>query len=239
MRSKHLGFMLAAFVAATGPQVCGATVLFDISMTTSPLIGDPAAPFSLEFQFNDGSGSNDGNNTVILDQFAFGPGGGPLGLPSAVGGVTGDLGTSVTLVDNSFFNQFIQQFTPGATLQFRVSSTTNLDAGGVPDEFTFSILDQSGTEIPTVGFFDVFVQLDIDSANPVPTSFGSDTLRNTAAGGAPIDVAAPVVAASAPEPATAGSLLASLLLFAASYKSNSRRARVRGEATPSPASNRA
>ena len=177
------GFAALVLLGAACPAVSRAGVVaFNVSMNTAPLVGDPAAPFSLEYQFNDGSGTNDGNNSVTLDNFNFGSGGGPVGAPSTTGGVTGDLGTTITLNDTSFFNQFIQQFNPGNALSFRVSLSTNVDPGGAPDEFTFAILDSGSTEIPTLGFFDVFVDISIDSSNPVPVSFGSDTSRNRPAG---------------------------------------------------------
>jgi hypothetical protein len=192
-------------------RVCTADVVYNVSMDTAPLKNNAAGPFSLEFQFTDGSGASDGNNTITLDQFSFGADGGLVGAPSTFGSTTGDLATSLSFTDSSFFNQFIQEFKPGNELQFRLTTTTNIDPGGVPDEFTFSILDNSGTELPTLGFFDVFVQLDISSAKPTPQSFASDTSR-AAAGGAPVDLSAPSISA-VPEPR--GGLLVCLFLLLA------------------------
>ena len=45
-----------------------------ITLATAPLAGNPGAPFSLDFQFTDGSGTNDGNNTLTLTNFNFGGG---------------------------------------------------------------------------------------------------------------------------------------------------------------------
>src|SRR5437868_15463863 len=84
-----------------------ASIIYDISVNATPLIGHSAGPFSLEFQLNDGSGIGDGNNTVVLSNFAFGAGGGQAGSPILNGGTTGALGSSVTIRDSSFFNQFI------------------------------------------------------------------------------------------------------------------------------------
>ena len=183
-----------------------AGVLFDISMNTAPLMSHAAGPFSLEFQLNDGRGTGDANNTATLSSFAFG-GGAPMGLPTVAGGSNGNLSSSVNLTDSSFFNQFIQGFTPGSMLQFRLSLTTNVDSGGTPDQFSFAILDKNNTEIPTLAgsFFDVFVSIDIESSNPTVTTFASDTMRSPAAGGLPITIAAPQVtpvAPSVPEPST-------------------------------------
>jgi hypothetical protein len=116
-------------------------------MNTAPLAGHTAGPFSLEFQLNDGSGTNDGNNTASLSNFLFN-GGAAVGSPTLNGGASGNLTSGVTLTDNSFFNQFIQGFTAGSTLSFRLSLSTNVGSGGTPDQFSFAILDKTGTEIP-------------------------------------------------------------------------------------------
>jgi hypothetical protein len=160
-------------------SIAHAGVVYNISMNTAPLGGHPASPFSLEFQLNDGSGTNDGNNTATLTNFVFN-GGAAVGSPTLTGGATGNLTSGLSLTDSSFFNQFIQGFMPGGTLSFQLSLSTNIDSGGTPDQFSFAILDKTGTELPTLapGFFDVFVQIDIDSANPLVRTFGTDTSRS-------------------------------------------------------------
>jgi hypothetical protein len=167
----------------------------------------------VEFQLNDGSGTGDSNNTAILNDFLLN-GGGPAGSPTLNGGANGNLTSGVTLTDNSFFNQFIQSFTPGSALSFRLSLSTNMDSGGTPDQFSFAILDKTGAELPTLapGFFDVFVQIDIDSASPIVRTFGTDTSRTPAGGGPAINIAAPVAASAVPEPGTI--LLFPTFLFA-------------------------
>src|SRR4051794_1904888 len=135
---------LALFLAI--PSLCGAAAIYDISLDTSPLIGHTASPFSLAFQFNDGSGLGDGNNTSVLSAFQYGSGGSAAGSPILFGGASGSLTSGVTIVDNSFFNAFIQPFVPGSLLSFRLQTSTNLDVGGTPDEFSFSILDNTLTE---------------------------------------------------------------------------------------------
>jgi hypothetical protein len=179
-----------------------AAVIYNISMDTAPLIGHAAGPFSLEFQINDGRGIGDANNTATLTNFLF-SGGGAVGGPTLTGGATGNLTSAVSLTDSSFFNQFIQGFTPGNGLSFWLSLSTNLDSGGTPDEFSFAILDHTGTEIPTLAsFFDVFVQIDINSTNPVVRTFATDTSRMPEGGGGPINIAAPTSTpvSSVPEP---------------------------------------
>src|SRR6185312_13251794 len=100
----------------------------EVTLNTAPLIGDTAGPFSLVFQLTDGSGIGDGNNTVTISNFQFGSGG-PSGSPTTFGGVSGDVGSTVTLVDSSFLNYLIQPFTPGTTLEFTVTTTNNVDSG--------------------------------------------------------------------------------------------------------------
>jgi hypothetical protein len=201
-----------------------AAVMYNISMNTAPLIGHAAGPFSLEFQLNDGRGIGDANNTATLTNFLFN-GGAAVGSSTLTGGATGNLSSGVSLTDSSFFNQFIQGFTPGSALSFRLSLSTNVDSGGTPDEFSFAILDHTGTEIPTLAsFFDVFVQIDIDSANPVVHTFATDTSRTPEGGGGPINIASPTATpvSSVPEP-TRLSLTLSGLAALVAWKHRPRR----------------
>jgi hypothetical protein len=182
--------------------IAHAGVIYNINMNTAPLVGHSAGPFSLEFQLNDGSGTGDANNMAILNNFLFN-GGAAVGSPTLTGGATGNLVSGITLTDSGFFNQFIQGFTPGSSLSFRLNLSTNVDTGGTPDQFTFAILDRTGTELPTLApsFFDVFIQVDIDSANPLVHTYGTDTNRIPAGGGSAINIAAPTATAVAtPEP---------------------------------------
>jgi hypothetical protein len=149
--------------------------VFNVSIDTSTLSGSP----SLDFQFVDGSGGGDGNNTVTLSHFQFGAGGSWTGP------------TTVQLKDNQFFTDFTKSFTPGSTLSFEVSLTTAVDAGGVPDRFTFALLDAGGHEIPTLGSADEFIGIDITSANPTIESYGSDPGRSLFSIGAPTISAVP------------------------------------------------
>jgi hypothetical protein len=181
-------------------------------MNTAPLIGDPAGPFSLDFQLDDGSGTGNGNNTAVLSDFNFG-GGAPAGAPSLIGGATGNAGTALSITESSFFNEFVQQFTPGSRLDFHLQLSTNLERGGVPDEFSFAILDNTGSELPTRSFFDVFLDIDINSSNPSVQTFASNARQSPVAGGPPIHIAAPTArVASVPEPGTV-ELLAPVLIL--------------------------
>jgi hypothetical protein len=181
-----------------------------VTLDTAPLQGDAAGPFSLVFQLTDGSGTGDGNNSVALSNFLFGTGG-PSGMPTTFGGVIGSVGSTVTLVDTSFLNYFIQPFTPGTTLEFTVATTNNVDAGGIPDGFAFSISDKTGQNIPTQAgpFADMFISIAFDSSNPAITAFASDTTRSPAGGGGPIDLGAPIVQV-VPEPSGIGLLAVGL-----------------------------
>ena len=212
---------LPLFAAALLPGVAVADVIYNVSIGTAPLISDAAGPFSLDFQFTDGSGANDGNNSIVVNNFSFGAGA-VTGSPSISGSVTGDIAGGFTMTDSAFFNEFLQGFTPGATLGFTVRLTTNIDAGGVPDEFSFAILDHTGAEIPTLGPFDVMLLADINSSNPSLLGFASDTSRNPAGGGAPISLGAPVVTSAVPEPSAGWLLLGAVAMLTGRARSRSK-----------------
>ncbi|MBI3772868.1 MAG: NF038129 family PEP-CTERM protein [Gammaproteobacteria bacterium] len=185
-----------------------ANVVYTVNLNTSAING--AAGYALAFQLNDGSGLSDNNNTVMLSNFSFGGGSagscGVAGNCEPLGGASGDasLVSGITLTDSDFFNSFAQRFTPGNTLSFKLDMTTNLDAGGTPDAFGFSILDITGTPLPTLDASgaDTLLSFDIDSSNPTLLSFatapGSEVALN-----APTYVLAPPNG-QVPEP---GSLL--------------------------------
>ena len=181
-------------------------VSFNFTIDTTSLAPQPTPPkpFALDFQFLDGDHTR--SNTVTLSQFAFGAGGGPHGSPTTAGGASGDLSGTVTLTDSSFFNEFIQGFTPSGShpLRFLLTLTTNPEPG-TPDAFTLAIFDSSGTEIPT-SFFGAFAQIDITNPLTINT-YASDT--STAPPGCPtcpaLDIAAPLVTTATspvPEPGT-------------------------------------
>jgi hypothetical protein len=197
---KMIRLSVLALVALTVAQ---ADVFYDVVMDTSPLIGHSAGPFSIAFEFADGSGIGDGNNALFVSGFDFGSGG-PSGLPLTFGSVGGDLSTSVVITDASPDNIFVQSFVPGNTLSFLLEMTTNVDAGGTPDEFIMSILDNTFTPIPTLSNSPAnpFLQIDIDSSNPTVQTFSSDSTQAPAGGGDPISIAAPLVTA-VPEPSSA------------------------------------
>jgi hypothetical protein len=208
------------------PGSVRADAIYDVSIDTAALTSSSSGPFSLDFQFTDGSGTNDGNNTVTLSNFSFGAGS-PTGSAATTGTVSGDLTGGFSLTDSDFFNEFTQTFTPGNTLSFTVDLTSNVDAGGVPDEFSFAILDSTGSEIPTLGTFDILLLADIDSSQPTLYGFASDPSRGTVATGESIDLEAPVITSptsQVPEPSF-------LLLLASGLSILALRRRSQGDTT--------
>lgn len=185
-----------------------ADVIFNFTLNTSdPSFSNaPPGPLSLGFQFADGSGTGDGNNSITLSNFNFG-GGGPSGSPLMAGSATGDLSSSVTFTDATPTNLFLQGFTPGSSLSFSIDMTTNVDPGGIPDEFILSLLDSTLSPIPTTSSSPLFplLVIDIDSANPSVQTFGVDGTQQPAAGGF-VNFGAPAVTpaqpSSVPEPAS-------------------------------------
>lgn len=210
MKTRILTALAICFLLSTAAQ---ATAIYTVTMDTSALAGHPAGPFYLEFQLIDGDGTGDGNNTVVLNNFLFGTGGGALPGPFTIGSVTGDFSAGITLSDSEFFNLYEQGFTPGDWLSFTVWTTLNADSGPTPDQFSFAILDNTESQLPTAGFFDVFLYHDLNPGS-VPQVFASDPNRDPIGGGTGITMDAPTVQ-DIPEPCTWTMLLAGLPIFAA------------------------
>lgn len=198
----------AGLLLVTGSQ---AQLLFHVSLNTAPLVGNANGPFSLDFQLTDGSGANDANNTAHISNLDFGGGGSASGTPTLTGGAAGALGTTVTLTDSQFFNELYQTFTPGASLDFDVNLTTNLDGGGTPDQFVFGILDSTLSNLPTTDPGGAFVVVDLDSASPTIQTFAA--IAPYAALGAPTIT---VPQAMVPEPG-ALALLTGMVLTGAGF----------------------
>jgi hypothetical protein len=185
----HLGCLSLLYsVFSIGASAGYADVRTTCHLNTSSLVGHRAGPFSIAFQLKDSSVIGDSNNTITLTNFQFG-GGRPTGSPTAMGGVTGDLSSAVRLIDSAFLNYFLQQFVPGSELSFTLTSTANVDTGQLADQFSFSILDNTGAEIPTltgIAFLDAFAILELNSSTPSLQTFASDPNRAPAGGGNPI-----------------------------------------------------
>lgn len=217
MNSKTLSASCAAlatmFVLTAG--TAHADLLLDVTLNTTPLTtagAAAAAPFALAFQLVAGSQFN--NNTATISDFKYGTGGSAgSGCPPAVspcifGGASGDINSSVSLNTSAAFNALVEMFTPGSSLSFLLDLTTNVDTGGTPDAFAFSILDSSGSSIPTLDptTADTLLTINIDSASPTILTNATDPSRNTLGGaGPPITMNAPTVASPTspvPEPGT-------------------------------------
>ena len=195
-----LGLIACAFLFLVA-SICRADVTFDVSIDTSALMGHPAGPFYIDFQLNDGSGDySSGVNTATISNFIF-DGGDPTGTPQLLGGATGSLTNpnGVTLTDNAhFINEFFQPFTPGRSLKFTVSMTTNVDPGLTPDAFSFSILDNRLSPVPTTNFADAFLFVNINSATITAADlrnsiFASNPTQPPLAGGDGIAISKPDV----------------------------------------------
>lgn len=172
-----LGVVLLATLG-TVPATSQADTIFNVTLDTTALQGNS---FGLLFQLNDGSQTGDSNNTATISNFIFG--GGTAGdcatfpqLCVPDGGASGNITTTLGLIDSSPFNSFLQQITPGTSLSFQVDLTTNVDGGGTPDVFTFGILDATtNSPLPTQdpNGSDTLLTVNIDSANPTISSYGS------------------------------------------------------------------
>ena len=189
-------FAALVFLACAAAR---ADISFHVDIDTSILQGNAGGPYQLAFQLVDGSGSNDANNSAVLSGFNF-AGGAVSAPPSLSGGAAGNLATSATLTDSSFFNAIVQSFSPGGHLRFDVTLGTAIDAGATPDEFSLAILDGQGNEIPTTDPAGAFIVLDLDSAQPRVQTFAA--AGGYSAMGAPIVTLNPAV----PEPGSSALL---------------------------------
>ena len=167
---RRVGIAVAVACLAIAPA-CHA-YLFTVTIDTSGLLGDPAGPFTLDYQLIDGSGGpGDGNNTVSINNFSYGGGGAPFGPVSTIGGASGNLSSGlVSITDTVFWNEFYQSFAAGSTLKFDLNLTTNSDAPSpTSDQFVFFVLDNALVPVQTtdltVGRGAVLV-VDINSATP-------------------------------------------------------------------------
>jgi PEP-CTERM motif len=233
-----LTFALATLLLA--PAGAPAGQIYEVSLNTAPLEGNTAGPFSLDFQF-----IGTGNNTVTLSNFQFGGGAadtfgtGLFDNLYSSGSFSGSASSSVTLTDTAnFYNEFTQQFTPGSSLSFQVSLTTNV-ALPTPDQFSFGILDSAGNDIPMLnsptGSF-LVVTLN-SSTSPQVQTFANDPTVPDAASGGVIASTGPVQAPGAnpvPEPASLV-LLAMGMTALCGWKLRARRQRERS-ASPCPLS---
>lgn len=197
---------------------------YHVSLDASPLVTSDAGPFTIDFQLTSGIALDGGRTQAMIDNITFG-GGAATGSPTLVGGASGSLTSGVTLQTSSFLNDFQQGFTPQGLLEFDLCLMTT--AANPPrdpaDGFSFAILDSTGTEIPTLGFFDigsdVLLSVDLDGAGtPTVLTYPTDDTFPPAGGTTPIVMDAPSVtpedAVCVPEPGWSA-LLGGLLVSAA------------------------
>jgi hypothetical protein len=165
--------MLSRFLAAVSLAVAGLSFSaasvhaqgFHVDINTASLASLPNSangPFFLDFQLN--SGNTLSNNTATITHFTFGGGGAPFGSANFFGGASGNLANTVTLSDTLAFNEFYQGFSVGSLLSFDVTLSHNADAGPTPDIFSIALLDGSLFNLPTTGFADQFLSVDLSGA---------------------------------------------------------------------------
>jgi len=190
MRGR-LSRLVVVLVCMGNTAIAGA--VYDITIDTSSLAGHAAQPFSLAFQLTDGSGVGNLSSNVRVTNLDLGNGS-SVGTSMALGGTTGDLSVGLNLSDSTFLNAFIQRFTPGNFVKFRLNLVFTPEASETPDHFSFSILDNSGVSIPTRAGtpVDVLGSLDFVQDLPVLQVFAGDTSRSPVGGGGPIDLVTPI-----------------------------------------------
>ena len=187
--------LLVCAVGLLGTPIAAHATIYHVGLPTDTLNTQAVFPYSLDFLFTDGSGTGDGNNTVSLTNFAFDPGGAPLGSPVLTGGASGSLGTGLTLTDNSFVNEAIQGFTPGSSpgssLSFDLSTTTNFD-GVTPDLLSAYLVDGNNNTVPTTdSAAQSLFTIELDSGGPSVTPY---------AGVAPYMGLTPTITPAGPSP---------------------------------------
>ena len=168
----------------------------DVQLNINDDFRQPAGPFALDFQFNNGSVL--GNNTAVVNNFNY-VGGSAVGSPTLLGGALGNISSSVLFDNSGAFQELFQTFTPGTTLRFDVTLSSNVDAG-TPDAFSFAILDKDLFNIPTNGLGDSLLLVNLNSASPSSQSYNGTGVYAA-------------VSTSVPEPTSFVLLLAGLPLL--------------------------
>ncbi|HTU43767.1 MAG TPA: NF038129 family PEP-CTERM protein [Bryobacteraceae bacterium] len=149
---------------------CGAAraSTFDVSISTSPIQGD-AGFFAFDFL----GGTPIENNTVTISDFTTD---GALGSLALTGGASGTLVPGpATLDDSQFFNEVLQAVSFGANASFVLDLTTNSAAGGIPDSFSFFVLDSTRTPYATSdpSGADSLFSIDVSGSELTPQVFSS------------------------------------------------------------------
>jgi hypothetical protein len=176
MNTKTLRYLMISFalILGVGQRTAFADDIVNITVNTSSL---PVVPGSeIVFELTDGSGIGDANNTATLSGFGLGGGfAGGVDTINSTGGFApaSSLGSAVSLTDSSFLNLFGQFLTPGNSLSFTLDLTTNLDAGGTPDQFSMYIFDPNGIPIATTDptLLDSLLTINLDAPNPTSNNY--------------------------------------------------------------------
>ena len=162
---------LGAVLLALGPGRALADVIANISVNTSSL----GSAGSSEVFFNlTGAGAN----TATISAISLG--GGTAGAVDAINSAGGfapssNLGSAISLNDSAFFlNVFAQSFKAGTSLSFLLDLTTKV-VTPTPDQFSFYILDPTGSPIVTSDptGFDNLVTINLDSPSPTPNVYST------------------------------------------------------------------
>jgi hypothetical protein len=165
----------------------GSILAYDVTLNMTPLQGQSGY---LAFDFLGGTPVE--SNTVTIDGFSSDS---TLGTVSLTGGATGSLMPGpATLNDSQFFNELLQPVTFGTTAAFTLSFTTNVAPSGIPDSFSFFLLDSAlvpyATSDPSGA--GALITVPINQANLSPQVFTSAFASATVT----------PVTTSTPEPAT-------------------------------------
>ncbi|CAH1386346.1 NF038129 family PEP-CTERM protein [Candidatus Nitrotoga sp. M5] len=150
-----------------------ANAIYDVTLDTSSISG---GTYSLVYDLIDGDGAI--NNTVTLNNFMFGGGAITGTPPNLTGGASGDMSSTVTLMDTIFFNSFDQAFTAGNLLSFTIDIPSNLFGSGFADNFSFYLLDSTFNPIATNDPFGAGAFLTVDLSAPLNIQTFSSTDAN-------------------------------------------------------------
>ena len=205
VRRLWMILVLSAFANVVHVADAQADIAFHVIF--SPATIEPGT-YYLDFQLNDGDGAGPNNTARIVNLTSASPLGSP-GVPPSVGAFTGDPSSlsGLEIRDAQPINEFAQQFTPGGGVEFDVFLTTHADAG-VPDQFSFALLNAALDSVETTAFNSSFFYFDIF---PV-TTLADAQVFGSLSGSVPAPVLIPIQADNnVAEPASVVLVLSALL----------------------------